>query len=197
MPPANSDKIRQNNLDNAAEYTVRFERDLTYTVDSADNMKYDAVLNPEKLTRSDYTVCMKITVGGAEQKTALLIMAYCAGGIPSAVIEGNILTVLCDCYVYKICLDDFEIIFRKEIDIFGCAFELYRVEKGWIVYGEIEIVSLDENFDRIWGFWGEDIFCSCDNETCFEMKNDEILLCDWLGNHYALDYNGTVLREWQ
>lgn len=37
----------------------------------------------------------------------------------------------------------------KEFECFGCTFGLHRVANGYVIYGEIEIVMLDLNFDKI------------------------------------------------
>lgn len=107
------------------------------------------------------------------------------------------IVILCDCYLYKLRLDDLEIILRREIELYGCSFELCKAENGWIIYGEMDIIGLNRDFDKIWSFSGHDIFVSCNNECCFEMTKDEILLCDWQGYHYALNYDGCLLREWK
>ncbi len=178
-------------------YTVDFQIDHTYTLGSVDNRKYDIVLNPEQLRRPNDCICLSITVYGDMPRMALLITNNYAGGTPSAVLEDDMIVILCDCYLYKLRLDALEIILRREIELYGCSFELCKAEKGWIIYGEMEIIGLDSDFNKIWSFSGHDIFVSCNNECCFEMTKHEILLCDWQGSHYALNYDGSLLREWK
>lgn len=77
-------------------YTVDFQIDHTYTLGSVDNRKYDIVLNPEQLRRPNDCICLSITVYGDMPRTALLITNNYAGGTPSAVLEDDMIVILCD-----------------------------------------------------------------------------------------------------
>ena len=101
------------------------------------------MLDPEQLRRPNDCICLSITVYGDMPRTALLITNNNAGGTPSAVLEDDMIVILCDCYLYKLRLDDLEIILRREIELYGCSFELCKAENGWIIYGEMEIIGLN------------------------------------------------------
>lgn len=77
-----------------------------------------------------------------------------------AVLEDKILTILQNDTVVQLDINDGAMINFKEFDCFGCNYGIYRVQNGYIIYGEIEIIMLDLNFDKKWSFSGKDIFVS-------------------------------------
>ena len=64
---------------------------------------------------------------------------------------------------------------------------------GYIVYGEIEIIMLDLDFNKVWGFTGRDIFVSQTRKNAFVLGENSIELYDWENNYYELDFNGNLI----
>ena len=75
----------------------------------------------------------------------------------------------------------------------GHLFELYRYGDSYIIYGELDIIRVEANFETSWVFSGSEIFVTMDDQAPFEMSNDRIILRDWDNNYYEVDYNGNLL----
>lgn len=86
---------------------------------------------------------------------------------------------------------------ERDIDLGGQGdlFEIYLHGKELIIYGEQEISCIDESFNIMWSFSARDIFVRQDNKHAIELHEDEIVVCDWMGWQYRLDYQGNLLEE--
>ena len=61
-----------------------------------------------------------------------------------------------------------------------------------MIYGEIEIIKLDNNFNIVWKFSGKDIFVSVSGKNAFEFTAGSIKLYDFEDNFYELDFDGNI-----
>ena len=174
---------------------VDIKIDETYTVDSTDNRHYDVVLNPCNYKKSNMSKTFSIHVNLFESEFCIaLIGSFYSYDYNCAVLDDEILTVLQDKTITQIRITDGTIIRHKELDCFGCNFAIYKVENGYIVYGEIEITMLDLGLIKQWSFSGKDIFASVTRKQSFEIRNNAICLYDFEDNYYEIDFNGNLIR---
>ena len=110
-----------------------------------------------------------------------------------AVLENDVLTLLQNERFLQINLSDGCIINEKPFEILGGVFEIRKIEKDYMVYGEIEIARFDKLFNKLWSFSGKDIFVSNSNKKAFEISDNRIKLYDFEGNYYEIDFDGKVL----
>lgn len=178
--------------------SVRITSDTTYRLYSADNRQYDLELNPDHYRHDDddyySTFSIHIDSNGKEMDIAL-IGDYLSEDDDCAILEGKVLTVMQNKMISQICVDDGTLLRHKEFECSDCSFGLYRVEKGYIVHGETEIIMLDENFDRMWSFCGRDIFVSQTGEQTFSLGEDSVTVYDWDNRYYELDFSGNLISE--
>jgi len=159
--------------------------DESYTVDSADNKYYDIVLNPSNYRRSDIYKTFAIHINlFTEELIIALVGNFYTYESKCAVLDKSTLTVLQGDTITQINILDGSIILHKQFDCFGCNFEIHKIEKGYIIYGEMQITMLDWNFDKTWDFFGKDIFVSMD------ICEKSIKLYDFEENFYEIDFNG-------
>ena len=92
--------------------------------------------------------------------------------------------------ITQIKITDACIIRHVVLDCLGCNFAIYKVEKGYIIYGEIEITMLDLDLKKQWSFSGKDIFVSISNREPFTIRENLICLYDFENNYYEIDFNG-------
>ncbi|WP_312433219.1 hypothetical protein [Lacrimispora sp.] len=176
------------------KYIVNIAIDTTYTVNSADNKPYDMVFNPAVMKHNDLykTFCIEV-VKYDQTKTMALIGDFFCYDSDCAILEEDILTVLQDNMITQINLSANSLVLHKILDTFGCNFGIYRKFNYYVIYGELEITRLNEQFEKVWAFSGGDIFVS-QNEKCpFELADDKIKLNDWNGNYYEIDLNGNLI----
>ena len=177
------------------KYHVRISTAHTYIVESADNRKYDYILNPNGLTRNNMYRTLCISVMGATNAEIALVGDYHTSDCDCAILEGDILTVLQNDYISQIDLKTFQIVAGYKVDVFGTTFAIYRISDGYLIYGEIEIIKLDNEFNTVWKFSGRDIFVSITGRNAFELTDHSIKLYDFEDNFYEIDFNGNLIRE--
>lgn len=85
--------------------------------------------------------------------------------------------------------------FQRNLIVFGCNYGIFRVQNGYIIYGEIEILMLDFEFNKKWAFSGKDIFVSISGKKSFELCENSIRLYDFEDNYYEIDYMGNLIME--
>ena len=66
---------------------------------------------------------------------------------------------------------------------------------GYLIYGEIEIIKLDNEFNTLWKFSGRDIFVSTTGKNAFELTDHSIKLYDFNDNFYEIDFDGKLINE--
>lgn len=168
--------------------------DPSYTI-GADNINayslYYFTDGPQDSTGSFHGI--RVIKDGLELNSCLLLGS---GGTTihetSAVVDGNSLLVCCGDSVFSLDLPGLELKWQKHVDLVAC-FQIYNIEGHYFVHGELEVSKLDAMGEVLWSFSGCDIFVSQDNEACFAIQGDRILLVDWERNRYELDFNGKVL----
>ena len=95
--------------------------------------------------------------------------------------------------IYIIDLESMNLIEEYQVEDMACNFGIYRIDDGYIIHGEMEIKKLDFNFNKVWGFYGRDIFVSVNNKKAFEISNNKIKLYDFEDNYYELDFDGNEI----
>jgi len=174
---------------------VKIDVDETYTIDSADNRYYDAILNPSNYRRSDFIKTLAVHIDMFSKQLRIALIGSClVSDLDCAILDDNILTVLLDQEIIQINITDGSIIRHIKLDGFGCNFAIYKVKKGYILYGEIEITMLDVNLVKKWTFSGKDIFVSVSGKIPFEIKEKSICLYDFEDNYYEIDYEGNRIQ---
>ncbi|MDE6014287.1 MAG: hypothetical protein K2H41_01110 [Acetatifactor sp.] len=174
--------------------SVSISIDNVYGIESADNRYYDLILNPDKLNRNDFykTLAIYIELLAETISIALIGNFYCYN-TDCAILDRDILTVLQNDKITQINVYDGTMTLHKQFECLGCNFGIYKVEHGYIIYGEMEIIMLDLEFNKIWGFSGRDIFVSVTNKEPFELCDNSIKLYDFEDNYYEIDYDGNIL----
>ena len=176
--------------------TVNIHTDQTYTLHSTDNKQYDLVLNPDYFAGNDnYKVFSIHIVLSTREYIIALVGDYQSVDASCALLDGYILTVMQNNSITQIDVRNANLLLHKKYESCGCAFAINRVQNGYIVYGEIEITCLDENFNKLWSFSGRDIFVSVSGKKPFELCEDRIKLFDFEDNYYELDFDGNVMID--
>ena len=177
------------------KYFVEITLDETYTIDSADNKRYDYVLNPSNKRRGDMYKVLHLSIKGVQNVDIALIGDYYTYPEDCAILEDDILTVLQNDYITQIDLKSVQTIAGYELNVFGTTFSIYRMSDGYLIYGEIEIIKLDNEFNVAWKFSGRDIFVSITGKNAFELTDHSIKLYDFEDNFYEIDFDGKLINE--
>ena len=176
--------------------TVRISLDETYTVGSADNRHYDIIINPSDLSRSDLPKTFSISIDLRHRiHTIALVGSYLSCEYDCAILEGRDLLVLQDNCLVVIDVFSGTLIKYIQMECFGSNFGIYRIPKGYIIHGEIEIIMLNDAFEEQWTFAGRDIFATQSNKNPFTICDNAIELFDWEDNYYKIDFDGNLVEE--
>ncbi len=175
---------------------VEIEEDTTYTVNSTDNRFYDVILNPDNYRRGNHYTVFSIFVDlFTSQFRIALIGPRCDAGVSGcAILEEKILTVSQADEITQINIADGSIIRHIKLDSYGCNFAIYKVKTGYVIYGELEIIMLDFDFNKKWSFSGKDIFASASGKNPFELREKSIHLWDFVDNEYEIDFEGKIVK---
>lgn len=176
------------------KYTIDITEDNTFTVGSSDNRKYDLLMNPTNLKHS--YKALRISVKGNAYREVVLIGDECTCVQDNcAILEDDVLTVLLNNHITQINVAALEIVGGYDLDIFGTTFAIYRMVDGYLIYGEIEIIKLDNSFNIVWKFSGKDIFVSVSGKNAFELTEESIRLYDFEDNFYELNFDGNMVNH--
>ena len=175
---------------------VNISVDTTYIVGSTDNKPYDLVINPRHFRHSDMYKTFSVQIDLFDKTISLaLIGDICSCDEDCAVLDDEVLTILQNDVIVQLNINDGTMMKFKELDCFGCNFGIYRIQNGYILYGEIEIIMLDFNFHEKWSFSGKDIFVPIAENKAFELCEDSVKLHDFEGNFYEIDFSGKLISE--
>ncbi len=177
--------------------TVKIYIDETYNINSTDNKYYDIIYNPEQFQKNDFYKALIIHIDlFSKEYSIALIGDYYSNDGDCALLNDDILTVLQNDYITQINVKTGLIINRIHlIDNFGINFAIYKSQKGYVIYGEIEITALNNDFQTEWTFSGRDIWASITGKNPFELCDDRIKLYDFNDNYYEIDLNGKVIKD--
>ncbi len=164
---------------------------MVYTINSADNRYYDLILNPDNYRRNDFSKTFAITIDiFSKIFNIALIGSFFSHDFDCAVIDEEVLTIMQKDTITQLNVLSCTLITHKRFECFGSNIGLYKVKSGYIIHGEVEILMLNENFDVMWRFSGNDIFISSSDKTSFELCESSIKLYDFNDEYYEIDFNG-------
>jgi hypothetical protein len=175
---------------------INITSDSTYSVRSADNRHYDLEYNPGEYTRGDWYDAFSIHIDlFYKEYDVALVGEPSSDPCISAMLNDDILTVMKGSSISQINVVTGKLTLYKRFDCYGCTFGIYSIPNGYIVWGELEILRLDLNFEKIWSFMGRDIFVSQSDDSPFVLCEETIKLHDWEGNYYELDFDGNEITS--
>ena len=175
---------------------VKIFVDDTYTVDSTNNQTYDLVINPQNFDHNDIYKTFSVHIDLFYKVIKIALVGSCYSiDTDCAILDGEILTVLQDDTILQIKVTDGSLLRCKKIVCSGCNYGIYKIKKGYIIYGETEIIMLDFEFNKIWNFSGKNIFVSLTKKNSFELGENSIKLYDFDDNFYEIDFSGNLISE--
>ncbi len=167
-----------------------------YTVDSSDNKPYDLVINPRGYKQNDLYKVLALQIHLFDETICIALVGdFYSYEIDCAILDNDILTVLQNNAIVQLRVTDGTMLLYRTFDCFGYNYGIYKVKKGYIIYGEIEITMLDFDVNKKWSFSGRDIFVSLSEKRAFELCENSIKLYDFEDNFYEIDFEGKLLSE--
>ena len=170
--------------------------EINYNPKSADNC---VCPNAYIVICDDYfkTICVSVAdAAHTIEKKIVLKVSFFTPHDDYAFIEDNSLYLFLNDTVCVFDVQTGEIKNKKSIGMMGTLFSVYRYQRDFILYCEMDIIRMTPNLDVAWDFGARDIFVRYHGEEpAFEMMPDRIRLYDFSDNYYEIDYDGCVIRD--
>lgn len=177
-------------------YDISICKAPNYRINSTDNKTYDMEIDArtsyeKKDCYSSYEMIIENLVSG--NVTSIIVLAnHCTEiGNYSVVFKENYLIMILDSVVVSMCLEDMEYQIYKIENPFGTYYDIYLREDKFIIYGELEVRMLDENFQTIWNYSPNDVLMNHNREP-LKIADERIKVSDWDGDYHELDMEGTL-----
>lgn len=162
---------------------------------------YDHIFNSCEYGEDDYVSIFSIEIRGEDRQNLVAVIGSCyACDEHCAALDGSKLTVLMDGEIMRFDLETISLLQHQTVgrEIY---FSIYPIHDGYLIHGELSILRISKDYERIWDFCGADIWVLQDNDRkAIEIVGDRIHLEDWNGVQYILDMDGNVLwdtyNEW-
>jgi hypothetical protein len=178
------------------KYQVKIINESDYNPDSKYNTNH---YEKKYLTESDYNLPtkfgIKIFENGIELNSTIIGAEGGASGLhkTSQITETNRILICCSDSVFCLDLPTLNLNWKSKVDE-ATAFEIFRIDNGYIIHGELEIIRIDDNGNIIWKNGGADIFVTPDGKEDFEIKDNFIKATDWENRTYKWNFNGVEIE---
>ena len=177
--------------------TIEIFNDSTYKFGSADNnmsyLKHYFGDNAKEYPTSKHGI--KIIDNDLEINSCIIIGSGGATGIydNSTMIDNDRLLVCCCDTLFCLSLPDLDLKWKTVADDATC-FQVYKLSEDYLTYGEIYATRIDRDGIIKWQFGGSDIYVSIDDSKPFVINSDHLLLTDFGGKEYKIDFNGKEIK---
>jgi hypothetical protein len=174
------------------EYGLTLINDLNYSVNSSDNMyTYDYEYYGEDCDKNRIVSRHGIISSIDEGKSAILLASGGGTGIHEScyVLDGRNLIICVSDSLFCLKVPELSLNWKVKADSVT-SFEVIKFWDGYIVHGELEISYINLNGIKEWEFSGRDIFTTLDGKDTFLIKDNYIVVKDWLGYKYKIDRYG-------
>ena len=175
--------------------------DPNYTLNSADNLRQYEKVHFDGQHHEDYfypTSKHAVIIKKVKNEVSNAIICEVGGatGISkkSFIVEDDKIWILICNKIYCLKIPSLELHWQKEIDAFT-NFSIYKLEKDFIIHGELEIFRITKEGDIIWRFGGRDIWVTIEGTNEITIETNTIRLFDFQSNEYVLDFDGNQIED--
>ncbi len=159
-------------------------------------MEYVCIFDYDNFAEDEFFSILHIRYehpAGRERNIALYC-DFCGNYEECSVLNADRIVIAKFNTVYMLDILTGNISYKEFKDMAG-AYALYKVDDGYIIHGEMEIVKLDFDINEKWTYDGVDMFTSVTGKESFTLLEDRIELYDFEDNHYVIDLNGKSIKE--
>jgi hypothetical protein len=136
---------------------------------------------------------LSVLVDSGNSKSKFVVICSVFTYDDNCILEDHDLVILLNASIIRINLLAMRIERHCHLSDFGTYFSIYEFEKGYVVYGELDIVRVAKDFTVLWRFGGADIFVTPDGKESFAIEGTTLVLRDWNGRRYTLNEHGVEI----
>lgn len=180
------------------DFTIEVIDESVYKSGSADNnFNYAKVFfadGAEQYPTSKHGI--KVYRDGQIVESCIVIGSGGATGVyvNASLIDNDRLLVCCCDTVFCLALPGLTLLWHTQADLATC-FKVYKLQEDYLVHGEMQITRLGKEGSIQWQFGGADIFVSMDGGDELILEEDHIMLTDFGGTKYKIDFDGNLLWD--
>lgn len=103
-----------------------------------------------------------------------------------SIFEENHFLICCSDKIFCLTIPELDLFWIANADHATC-FEIFKIEDGYIVHGELEISRLDKTGAIVWQYSGPDIWTTPSGKDDFVISGNEIEAINWDGGKFKID----------
>jgi len=187
------------NLYTLNDWSIEVLNEPNYFLDSTNNpFNYSKFYSSDLEDKNKFTPSSKHGIRVYHKDKLIyncLVMAFCGGtGIfkKSSLMDKDQLLICCSNTIFCLGLPSLELKWKNLADMATC-FQIFQYQEDYIIHGEVQITRMDYFGNKKWEFYGSDIFVNLNGLDEFKMEEWGIVLTDFNGVQYKIDYNGNSI----
>jgi hypothetical protein len=145
----------------------------------------EALLKKIEITTSTYS--------GEEISSAVLLCSWAGVRNTGLALSHGRLFICVGQYLVALKCPLLELLWKAEADD-GGALEVFDIQVGLIMHGELAIKRIGYDGTILWERYGPDIFATPDNEEVFSVADNQVRACCWDGTTFVWDFNGNPVQ---
>ncbi len=173
------------------KYEITVGRADSYSINSVDNKHYDECIEVIDADVHGHDTCYEMEVFSLEKGESfsiILLASYCSKVFEnSGILEDDVFCLILGNRIIKMDLMEFSYVMYSIPEPVGTYYEIYACDRGFLVYGEIELVLLDKEFSEHWRYCTQDILYGAD---VLHLNEEFISFTDFDGNYHEVDWSG-------
>ena len=178
------------------KYLIQLLNEIDYNQDSKDNVnQYSKKYLLKSKIQLSTKIGIKIFENLTELNNAIIGAEGGATGLheTSQIVESNRILICCSNSVFCLEFPTLDLNWKTEVDEIT-AFEIVKIEGGYIIHGELEITRIDDSGKIIWQNSGADIFITQNSDSNFEVHGNLISVIDWNNRIYKWNLDGVEIK---
>lgn len=138
---------------------------------------------------------IKVIEDEIELNNAIIGSEGCGSSIhkTSQIIESDRILICCSNTIFCLDLPTLNLKWKTKVDEIT-AFEIFKINNGYIIHGELVVSRINRNGNILWQNGGAEIFVTPQGKNDFEIVDNFVIVKDWDNKTYKWDLNGNQIE---
>jgi len=179
------------------KYQIEFSNEFNYKKGSSENeFEFENYYSDEE----EYQFSTQIGIKLYEEENLISSAIICSSGGASGIhqtsqiINEDKIVICCSNQIFNLSIPNLNLRWNTKADEATC-FEIFQINKDFIIHGELEISRLSKEGEIIWQRSGADIFTTLESKRDdFKLTDNYIFVTDWENRKYQFDFDGNEIK---